>query len=178
MCHLLLAYWSSVKCPNFAALSCCVCYFHVHECRVLDCAHCTSFRLILLCAYFVDVVRDALHRCMDRARCVYRTHRMFSGCAYKGHFWHVLRLFNVVGFHLPFPFCHVFCIYWLSCTVLCLVAVLGTHCFVVSSLFCCVAILAFGWCARFGWCPCSSFLVNVFCWVFWRCWEIEMLWKL
>ena len=69
-----------MKCPNFAALSCCVFtskYFHVRESRVLDCAHCTSCGLILLCAYFVEVVRDALHRCMDRACCVHHTHRMF-----------------------------------------------------------------------------------------------------
>ena len=31
---------------------------------MLDCAHCTSCRLILLYAYVVDVVRDALHRCL------------------------------------------------------------------------------------------------------------------
>ena len=61
-------------------------YFHVGECRALECAHCTSCRLVLLCAYFVDVVRDALHRCMDRACCVHRTHRMVSNCAYEGHF--------------------------------------------------------------------------------------------
>ena len=70
-----------MKCPNFAALSCCV-FISMY----VDCAHCTSCGLILLCAYFVDVVRDALHRCMDRACCVHHTHRMFSGCAYEGHF--------------------------------------------------------------------------------------------
>ena len=42
---------------------------------MLDCAHCTSCGLVLLCAYVV-VVRDALHRCMDRACCIYRTHHM------------------------------------------------------------------------------------------------------
>ena len=75
-----------MKCPNFAALICCVfisMYKHVLR---ADSAHCTSCRLILLCAYFVDVVRDVLHRCMDRACCVHRTHCMVSGCAYEGHF--------------------------------------------------------------------------------------------
>ena len=88
-----------------------MCLFPCTRVPHADCAHCTSCGLILLCAYVVDVVRDALHRCMDRACCVHRTHRMFSDCAYEGHFSHVLRLFDVVGFHLSFPFCHVFCIY-------------------------------------------------------------------
>ena len=146
MCHLLLSFWVSVKCPDFAALSCCV--------------------FISMYASAACWLRSLYILWLDLALCIFC--RCCAWCVASMHGSCLLRTS-----YSPYVFwlCVLYLLNVLYCTLFC--------CCTRYSLFSCVAILEFGFCARFGWCLCSSFLVNVFCWVFFsRCWEIEMLWKL
>ena len=150
MCHLLLSYWASMKCPNFAAPSCCVfismyasaaCWLRSLYILSLDLALC------IFCPWCAWCVASMHGSCLLRTLyspyifwpCIRRsllTRSPFVWCCW---------------FHLSFPFlsCVLYLLIVLDCTLFC--------CCTRYSLFSCVAILAFGWCARFGWCLCSSF---------------------
>ena len=153
MCHLLFSYWASVKCPNFAALSCCVfismyasaaCWLRSLYILSLDLALCIFCRC---CAWCVASMHGS---------CLLRT-------SYSPYvFWLCIR--RPLLTRSPFVWCcwfsPVFSI--LSCVLYLLIVLYCTLfcCCTRYSLFSCVVIVFL--CRHFGvWLVCSFWLVSL-----------------
>ena len=100
----------------------------------------------VLTQYILDLRVLLLHSAYIIHDCTLYTYRMTSDIWYLGHFWRVLRSFWCCCFHLSFSICHVFCLYWLSCTLFC----------------CCAKYSLFLLCRHFGFRLVCAFLTSVF----------------
>ena len=153
MCHLLLAYWASVKCLNFAALSCCVfiSMYASAACLTALTVHlvpwsCSVHILSMLCVM----------RCID-AWIVLAAYIVLTVCFLAVHTKVTFDTFFVCLMLLVFTclFHFVMFLYLLIvlyCTLFC--------CCTRYSLFSCVVIVLL--CCHFGvWLVCLFWLVSL-----------------